>query len=62
MSSDESTHSDDEILGVTTISDRWRISLIKDVRDAFAESNVEVEEGDKLVYRLRDGEIVIESA
>lgn len=61
MSSDENA-GDDEILGTTTVSDRWRISLIKDVRDAMAADGGEVEEGDLLVYRLRDGKIVIEPA
>ena len=61
MSSDESA-AGDEILGTTTVSDRWRISLIKDVREAMTADGTDIEEGDILVYRLRDGEIVIEPA
>ncbi|WP_458205234.1 hypothetical protein [Haladaptatus sp. NG-SE-30] len=52
---------DEEILGTTTIAQRWRISLIKDVREAFADKGVEFEEGDIVVFKERDGEIVIES-
>lgn len=61
MSSDESADGD-EILGTTTVSDRWRISLIKDVRKEFANEGIEVAEGDRLVYKRRDGKIVIEPA
>lgn len=61
MSSDESA-ADDEILGTTTVSDRWRISLIKDVREALAANGTDVEEGDRIVYRVQDGKIVIEPA
>jgi hypothetical protein len=53
---------DEEILGTTTVSSRWRISLIKAVRTEFAEDGVEFEEGDKLVFKRRDDEIVIEPA
>ncbi|NHN59531.1 MULTISPECIES: hypothetical protein [Halorussus] len=59
MSSDDS---DEKILGTTTVTQRWRISLIKAVREEFAEEGVEVEEGDRLVYKLRDGQIVVEPA
>ena len=59
MSSDES---DEKILGTTTVTQRWRISLIKAVREEFAEDGLDVEEGDRLVYKLRDGQIVIEPA
>lgn len=62
MSPDETPDTDEEILGTTTISDRWRISLIKDVRTALAERDGEVAEGDLLVYRRRDEQIVIELA
>jgi len=53
---------DEEILGTTTVTDRWRISLIKAVREAFDEAGEEVEVGDRLVYKLRDGQIVVETA
>ncbi|WP_137285130.1 AbrB/MazE/SpoVT family DNA-binding domain-containing protein [Halorussus salinisoli] len=59
MSSDES---EEKILGTTTVTQRWRISLIKAVREEFAEDGLDVEEGDRLVYKLRDGQIVIEPA
>ncbi|WP_132059449.1 hypothetical protein [Halorussus amylolyticus] len=59
MSDDES---EEKILGTTTVTQRWRISLIKAVREEFAENDDPVEEGDRLVYKLRDGEIVVEPA
>ncbi|WP_135852933.1 hypothetical protein [Halorussus salinus] len=59
MSSEES---DEKILGTTTVTQRWRISLIKAVREEFAEDGLDVEEGDRLVYKLRDGQIVVEPA
>ncbi|WP_192498401.1 hypothetical protein [Halorussus halophilus] len=54
--------SDEKILGTTTVTQRWRISLIKAVREEFEKDGVEVEEGDRLVYKLKDGEIVVEPA
>lgn len=57
-----SEESDEKILGTTTVTQRWRISLIKAVREEFAEDGLDVEEGDRLVYKLRDGEIVVEPA
>lgn len=59
MSNDDA---DEKILGTTTVTQRWRISLIKAVREEFAEDGMDVEEGDRLVYKLRDGQIVIEPA
>ncbi|WP_128476169.1 hypothetical protein [Halorussus pelagicus] len=59
MSSEES---EEKILGTTTVTQRWRISLIKAVREEFAEDGLDVEEGDRLVYKLRDGQIVVEPA
>ncbi|NEU56118.1 AbrB/MazE/SpoVT family DNA-binding domain-containing protein [Halorussus sp. MSC15.2] len=59
MSSDDT---EEKILGTTTVTQRWRISLIKAVREEFAEDGLDVEEGDRLVYKLRDGQIVIEPA
>jgi len=53
---------DEKILGTTTVTQRWRISLIKAVREEFEEDGTPVEEGDRLVYKLRDGEIVVEPA
>ena len=59
MSSDES---EEKILGTTTVTQRWRISLIKAVREEFAEDGLDVEEGDRLVFKKRDGEIIVEPA
>ena len=58
MTDEEST----KILGTTTVTQRWRISLIKAVREAFEEDADEITEGDRLVYKLIDGKIVIELA
>jgi hypothetical protein len=53
---------DEEILGTTTVTDRWRISLIKAVREQFEAAGDEVEIGDRLVYKYRDGQVVVEPA
>lgn len=53
---------DERILGTTKVTDRWRISLIKAVREELAAAGTEVEVGDRLVYKLVDGRIVIEPA
>ena len=50
------------ILGTTKVTDRWRISLIKAVREELEEVDREVEIGDRVVFRERDGEILIEPA
>jgi len=57
-----SEETEEKILGTTTVTQRWRISLIKAVREEFADDGLDVEEGDRLVYKLRDGEIVVEPA
>ncbi|WP_135828193.1 AbrB/MazE/SpoVT family DNA-binding domain-containing protein [Halorussus halobius] len=57
-----SEDTDEKILGTTTVTQRWRISLIKAVREEFAADGLDVEEGDRLVYKLRDGQIVVEPA
>jgi hypothetical protein len=54
--------SDERILGTTKVTDRWRISLIKAVREEFADRGDEFEVGDLVVYKERDGDIVIERA
>ena len=59
MSSDDT---EAEILGTTTVTQRWRISLIKAVREEFAENGDDVDEGDRLVYKRKDGDIVVEPA
>lgn len=53
---------DERILGTTKVTDRWRISLIKAVRDEFSEADDPVEVGDLLVYKKRGDSIVIEPA
>lgn len=53
---------DEQILGTTKVTDRWRISLIKAVRETFADADQDVEVGDRLVYKLRDGQVVVEPA
>lgn len=52
----------EQILGTTTVTQRWRISLIKAVREEFEEEGEEVKEGDRLVFKKRDGQIVVEPA
>lgn len=54
--------SDEQILGTTKVTDRWRISLIKAVREELAAAGHDVEVGDRLVYKLVDGRVVVESA
>lgn len=54
--------SDEQILGTTKVTDRWRISLIKAVREEFEEEGGDVEVGDLLVYKRKDDRIVIEPA
>jgi hypothetical protein len=54
--------SDEEILGTTKVTDRWRISLIKAVREEFAEQGDDVEVGDLVVFKQRGDEIVVEPA
>ena len=54
--------SSEQILGTTTVTQRWRISLIKAVREEFEEAGETVEEGDRLVFKKRDGEIIVEPA
>lgn len=53
---------DERILGTTKVTDRWRISLIKAVREEFAATDEPVEIGDLVVFKRRDGEIVVEPA
>jgi hypothetical protein len=51
-----------KILGTTTVTQRWRISLIKAAREELEQTAPEIEEGDRLVYKVSDGKIVIELA
>lgn len=53
---------DERILGTTKVTDRWRISLIKAVREEFEADGDEVEIGDVLVYKKRGDHIVVEPA
>ena len=52
----------EEILGTTKVTDRWRISLIKAVREEFEESGAPIEIGDRIVLKRRNGEIILEPA
>lgn len=52
----------ERILGTTKVTDRWRISLIKAVREELAAEGEEIDIGDRLVYRVRDGKIIVEPA
>lgn len=51
-----------EILGTTKLTDRYRISLLKEVRQALERDGHTIEIGDQLVYRRENGRIVIEPA
>ena len=53
---------DEKILGTTKVTDRWRISLIKSVREDLEEAGYDVEVGDRLVYKRVDDKIVVEIA
>ncbi|WP_199174714.1 hypothetical protein [Halegenticoccus soli] len=53
---------DEEILGTTKVTDRWRISLIKAVREELAEADDDVEIGDRIVFKRRGDDIVLERA
>jgi hypothetical protein len=53
---------DTEILGTTKVARRWRISLIKAVREELGDGEEEPEIGDRIVFRKKDGEIVIDLA
>jgi len=54
--------SDERILGTSKVTDRWRVSLIKAVREEFQAEGEDVEVGDRIVYKVRDGTVVIEPA
>lgn len=53
---------DERILGTTKITDRWRISLIKAVREEFEDADESVDVGDLLVFKKKNGDIVVEPA
>lgn len=53
---------DEQILGTTKVTDRWRISLIKAVREEFSDAGTDIEIGDRIVFKERDGLIVVEPA
>ena len=59
---DENDRNEVEILGTTTVAQGGRISIVEGVREAFADRGIEIEEGDRLVYKLRDGHVVVELA
>lgn len=53
---------DERILGTTKVTDRWRISLIKAVREEFEAEDDPIEVGDLVVFKKKDGAIVVEPA
>lgn len=53
---------DERILGTTKVTDRWRISLIKAVREEFEAEDDPIEVGDLVVFKKKDGTIVVEPA
>lgn len=53
---------EEQILGTTKVTDRWRISLIKAVREEFESAGETIEVGDRVVFKARDGQVVIETA
>lgn len=52
----------ERILGTTKVTDRWRISLIKAVREELEEGGESIQIGDRVVFKIRNGEILIEPA
>ena len=52
----------ERILGTTKVTDRWRISLIKAVREEMDAGGDPIEIGDRIVFVLRDEEILIKPA
>ncbi|MEZ3115200.1 hypothetical protein RYH80_04605 [Halobaculum sp. MBLA0147] len=55
------TDDEAEILGTTKVARRWRISLIKAVREELGDEDGP-EIGDRIVFRKEDGEIVVDLA
>lgn len=53
---------DERILGTTKVTDRWRMSLIKAVREEFEAQGERVEVGDQVVFKKVGEKIVIEPA
>ncbi|WP_168219993.1 hypothetical protein [Salarchaeum sp. JOR-1] len=53
---------DERILGTTKVTDRWRMSLIKAVREEFDAQGENVEVGDQVVFKKVGEKIVIEPA
>jgi hypothetical protein len=53
---------EERVLGTTKVTDRWRISLIKAVREEFEATGENLEVGDRLVFKKRDGDVVVELA
>lgn len=54
--------SNERVLGTTKVTDRWRISLIKAVREEFEAAEEDVEIGDLLVFKKVDDRVVVEPA
>jgi hypothetical protein len=53
---------DEEILGTTKISNRWRISLIQSVREQLGDEEDEPDIGDRVVFRRRGDDVIVELA
>lgn len=53
---------EERILGTTKVTDRWRMSLIKAVREELDEQDRPVEVGDQVVFKKVGDRIVIEPA
>lgn len=46
----------DDLLGTTKVTEGWKISLIKEVREELGDADV----GDHIVYRKKGDDIVVE--
>ena len=50
----------EKVIAVTTVSQGWKISINKDVRDILEEKDTKLKIGDKLMYVLNvKGEVVL---
>lgn len=53
---------DTKLVQTTRISERWRISLVKAVREELSADGQDPEIGDRIVYRKKGDDIVVELA
>lgn len=58
----ETDADDTKLVQTTTISQRWRISLVKAVREELGTDARDPEIGDRIVYRRKGDDIVVELA